>query len=86
METGWANFVTSVGLAEELARPETTDPRTALIARYNAVRSFAAVLLSGLSFQGVPACKSLLDALTIIGAGLRTQVNERLMATRPESF
>ncbi|EME71282.1 transposase [Paramagnetospirillum caucaseum] len=66
-ETGWANFVTSVGLAEELARPETTDPRTELIARYTAVRSFAPVLLSGLSFQGVPACKSLLDALAIIG-------------------
>ena len=66
-ETGWANFVTSVGLAENLARPETTDPRTELIARYTAIRSFAPVLLSGLSFQGVPACKSLLDALAVIG-------------------
>jgi TnpA family transposase len=64
--TGWGNFVKSVALAEDLARPETTDPRTELIARYAAVRSFAPVLLSAVSFQGVPACRSLLNALAII--------------------
>ncbi|MDR3440570.1 Tn3 family transposase [Telmatospirillum sp.] len=65
-ETGWGNFVKSVALAEDLARPETTDPRTELIARYASVRSFAPVLLSGMSFQGVPACRALLNALAII--------------------
>lgn len=65
-ETGWNTFVKSVAAAEDLARPEASDPKAELVSRYATMRSFAPILLANFTFHGVPACRSLLDGLALI--------------------
>ena len=60
---GWYKFVASVGDAETLAQPDTTDPRAELLGRYATVRAFAPALLSTFQFKGGPAVGSLLRSL-----------------------
>lgn len=65
-EIGWNTFMESVAAAENLARPEARDPKAELVNRYATMRSFAPILLANFTFHGVPACRSLLDALALI--------------------
>ncbi len=84
-ETGWAAFLRDVTLAEELARPESVDPKAEMVNRHASLRSFAPLLLSSFTFHGVPACRSLLEALRVIDVLYRSG-KRKLPAKPPLGF
>jgi TnpA family transposase len=77
----WPYFVDCVTKAEEFAKPETTDTRTELIARYKTARNFAPPILNAFRFRGARPVASLLDAVEVIGQMYRT--GKRTLPHRP---
>ena len=72
-EMGWQRFVRHVSQAATLVRPDATDSKVELLARYATLRSFAPAFLDAFAFQGSRSSASLLKAVRILRESWHTK-------------
>ena len=62
----WERFRTTVAEAEALARPEDFDVLQNIGQHFNGVRRWSPAFLDAFAFESVPACASLMRAITVL--------------------
>ena len=72
-EVGWQRFVLHVSQAATLVRPDATDSKVELLARYATVRSFAPAFLDAFAFRGSRSSAGLLKAVGILRESWHTK-------------